>query len=62
MGHGRQSRVPSARDSSIWVAAEGWGRAGGSGTSTKPREVEGIAMGAACRVRHLFFEVRQAQP
>src|SRR5262249_11967638 len=31
----RQSRVPSARDSSSWVTAVAWGPAGADGTSTK---------------------------
>jgi len=31
------SRVPSARDSSIWGMAVGWGQKGAGGTSTKPR-------------------------
>ena len=43
-------RGPSGRCSSIWGAAGFWGRAGGSGTSTKPKEVGGIAVGAACRM------------
>ena len=32
-----QSRVPSARDSAIWVTTAGWGLVGADGTSTKPR-------------------------
>jgi len=42
-----QSRVPSARDSSISVRPAGGGSAGADGTSTKPRGREGAACGAA---------------
>src|SRR5215510_4544007 len=38
MGVCMQSRVPSARDSSIWVTTAGGGPGGADGTSTKPRD------------------------
>src|SRR5262245_1915535 len=43
----RQSRVPSARASSSWVATAGGGLAGADGTSTKPSGRAGAACGAA---------------
>src|SRR6266702_7889274 len=49
------SRVPSVRCSSICIVGVAWGREGGSGTSTKPREVGGTAVGDACRVAIWFL-------
>src|SRR5215212_3222781 len=43
----RHSRVPSVRESSIGMAAGGWGQAGATGTSTKPRAMGGGVTGAA---------------
>src|SRR6266853_5820764 len=41
------SRVPSGRDSSIWIPAGAGGQAGVEGTSTKPRDREANAGSAA---------------
>src|SRR4029453_11492280 len=38
---GMHSRVPSARDSSIWSAPVGGGQEGAAGTSTKPKALGG---------------------
>jgi hypothetical protein len=38
MGVCMHSRVPSARDSSIWITTAGGGLVGTDGTSTKPRD------------------------
>jgi len=56
-GAWRHSRVPSARDRSIWVAAGGWGQEGADGTSTKPRGrgAGATAAGAACRSPRCFL-------
>ena len=39
-----QSRVPSARDNSIWITPVGGGQAGADGTSTKSSGLAGTAL------------------
>ena len=43
------------RESSIGMAAGGWGQAGAAGTSTKPREMGGGVTGAAGGVAICFL-------
>lgn len=53
-GEWRHRRVPSARCRAICIVGGACGPEGAGGTSPKPREVGGTAVGDACRVARCF--------